>query len=142
MQVVTLHRWQIAACFAVLAVVFTVVGWWAHDASTTAHATAVRAEGIAEENQRVLAAVLRNRRETVERIHVEQVRSCRSRHKLYVTIHDLLGGFLPRSGAPLTARQKIGVARIERALVRLRGADCRTVPTLTVKPKPKPKPTP
>lgn len=92
----------------------------ANDASREARATA---SALAAEVQQVLAY----RADQLHKIHAQDVRSCRSRHKLAEAIRSLIGRARARA---LEAGDARGVALLDDFLTRLDGADCTSVPPL------------
>lgn len=144
------RRWEVGLAFLALTVIFTVLLIWQAGTANETHRTAARAEKLAVQNRDLLRIIVANRRETVDRIHLEQVRSCTSRHRLYLVLHSTVARGLasarkalhgPLATLPGVRQVELdSIASSKQFLRDLRGADCTGVPPVRVRPKPKPTP--
>lgn len=131
--IVTLHAGRIIAYVAVT-IAFVVAIWLARGASDQAAQAAHRASATSHALSREVRTVLAYRKDQLQKIHEQDVRSCESRHKLDVAMRQLIERSLqlnqrPRPGQSHAERQA-GVAALQRFLRDLKGADCTSVPTL------------
>lgn len=143
MKVVQVRRWEVAFWFLGMGIAMTLA---LLALSSSIHHT----RQMAKDNTRLIALIVANRRETVARIHAEQVRSCASRHKLYIVLDATVRRGVAQQRATLETAivkndpallkiERAGIASSLQTLHDLRGADCHGVPPVSVKPPP-PKP--
>lgn len=145
MQPVTLHRWQIAAAFVVLTVVFTVSIALSTGASHSAARSARKADRVSSRNTGLIHQIVENRKQTIAKLHAQDVRSCRRVHRLVKVFRRTLGGSIrdsrrflagPLGRGPTAAAIRNGITRSQELLDDLRSADCAHVPHLgPIKPK-------
>lgn len=148
-QPVVLRRWQIAAAFVALTISFVYVGVVgtnashnASDAARSAKATARKAVREARGLQEVQRRIASVRVEQLAQIHAQEIRSCRSRHKLDFALRHLIAQSIaqtrPLLKHPIPGFSQAAIRRAirndEEALATLRSADCLAVPPLPPTP--------
>lgn len=140
-RVVEIQRWQLVAAFAFVTAAFVAGLVIATNASNSAHATAVKARALAVQNKRTLERQNEIRAELVQKIHHQDVVNCRRTREGNHVLRDAIKRGIrqaratlrgPDAQVPAVRRLVLHqIAESKRFLVKLRRADCLSVPPLS-----------